>query len=168
MDGTRRTGSTLTGRPMREVPDARPRLADIAASLPGRDAPQSRDHETDVAASLETINKVSETYGILLDKLSAYELKVRDLTRRLAEEERVTGDALRAAARAEESARDAQARAARAETEAARSSNSVHELERQLATLRAQTAKLMDAVDQLFPDLDLDAPESSRGLRVVR
>lgn len=160
MDGTRRTGSTLTGRPA----GVRPRLADIATE------PQqiSRDHETDVATSLETINKVTETYGILLDKLSAYELKVRDLAHKLAEEERVTGDALRAAARAEETARDAQARAARAEAEAARSSNNVHELERQLATLRSQTAKLMDAVDQLFPDSDEGAAEQTRGLRVVR
>ena len=171
MDGPRRTGSTLTGRPMRETPGARTRLADIAAGLPERDAAHDldrRDHESDVAASLETINKVTETYGVLLDKLSAYELRVRDLTRRLADEERVTGDALRAATRAEETAREALARTARAEAEAARSADTVRELERQLGALRGQTAKLMDAVDQLFPDLDEDVAEPNRGLRVVR
>ncbi len=170
MDGTRRTGSTLTGRPMRE-PAGRTRRDDAGDGGSQRGAAQDLgrgDHDTDVATSIETINKVTETYGILLDKLSAYELKVRDLTQKLAEEERVTGDALRAAARAEEVARDAQAKAARAEAEAARSSSNVHELERQLATLRAQTAKLMDAVDQLFPDADDGGADLPRGLRVVR
>lgn len=170
MDGQRRTGSTLTGRPVTEKLNARTRpLADVVAKLPDgatRNAGEGLD--SDVAASLETINKVTETYGVLLDKLSSYESKVRDLTRKLADEERTTGDALRAAARAEEAARDAQAKAARAEDEAARSAETVRGLERQLAALRAQTAKLMDAVDQLFPDLDDDARESSRGLRVVR
>ena len=167
MNGTRRTGSSLTGRPLRDklVGETR-QLADVVDSLSASDAPHDLEH--DVSASLETINKVTETYGVLLDKLSAYELKVRDLKRKLSDEERVTGDALRAAARHEETARDAQARASRAEAEADRSAENVRELERQLVALRGQTAKLMDAVDQLFPDLDEGAAERPRGLRVVR
>ena len=173
MDGTRRTGSSLTGRPLREKLIGRTRqLADIAENLPEPgDAPPGVEGHTldnDVSASLETIDKVTETYGVLLDKLSAYELKVRDLTHKLAGAERTTGDALRAAARAEETGREAQSRAARAEAEAERSAETVRTLERQLAALRAQTAKLMDAVDQLFPDLDEGSPEPSRSLRVVR
>ena len=166
MDGTRRTGSTLTGRPLRDAVAGRTRLSDIVDSLPAL-GKVSHDLEHDVSTSLETINKVTETYGVLLDKLSVYELKVRDLTRKLSEEERTTGDALRAAARAEEMIREAHARAARAEAEADRSAETVRELERQLDALRGQTAKLMNAVDQLFPDLDGGA-EPVRGLRVVR
>ena len=173
MNGTRRTGSTLTGRPLRDKLLGQTRqLADIVDSLSKTGAPphglEDQSLEHDVSASLETINKVTETYGVLLDRLSAYELKVRDLTRKLSDETRVTGDALRAAARAEETAREAQAQAARAEAEADRSAESVRELERQLVALRGQTAKLMDAVDQLFPDLDEEAAERPRGLCVVR
>ena len=175
---TGRTASALTGRPLREKVIGQTRqLASIVESL----APATRteadgdamaqleptDLERDVSTLLDTIHKVTETYGLLLDKLSAYELKVRDLTRKLSEEERITGDALRAAAHAEQTAREAQAKAARAEAEAERSTGSARELERQLGTLRAQTAKLMKAVDQLFPELD-EAPEPARGLRVVR
>ena len=43
------------------------------------------------------------------------------------------------------------------------------ELERELAALRAQTSKLMSAVDQLFPDLeDQGQAAADKGLRVVR
>ena len=172
MNGTRRTGSSLTGRPLRDKLLGETRqLADVVDRLSASDEPHDLEHQSlehDVSASLETINKVTETYGVLLDKLSAYELRVRDLTRKLSEEERVTGDALRAAARHEETARDAQTRASRAEAEAERSAENVRELERQLVALRGQTAKLMDAVDQLFPDLDEGAAERPRGLRVVR
>ena len=179
----RRTESALTGRPLRErVLGQTRQLAGIVESLApsreeqgqgdldrqhlGRDN-EVHDLEPDVSSSLETIHQVTETYTRLLDKLSAYELKVRDLTRKLSEETRTTGDALRAAAAAERIAREAQASAARAEEEASHSAGTVRELEHQLAALRSQTAKLMDAVDQLFPDLDEPASET-RGLRVVR
>ena len=183
-----RTESALTGRPLVDraagrvrvggpvagqvaspgVLQAQPARQPAAAAhdvSPGAAVP---DFELDVSASLETIHRVTETYAVLLDKLSSYELKVRDLTSSLGDANRGRDEALRSLARAERLLTEERDRAAEAEEHADHSAQTVQELERQLATLREQTAKLMDAVDQLFPDLEDGAADAQSGLRIVR
>ena len=159
-----RTESALTRRPLKDrvIGQAR-QLAGIVEKLPG-DGDQL---EPDVSSSLETIQRVTETYAILLDKLSSYELKVRELTQALGAATRAKDEALQAAGRAEREVGAERERAAAAEAQAERSDETVRELERQLASLQAQTTKLMAAVEQLFPDVE-NADEAQRRLRVIR
>lgn len=163
-----RTQSALTGRPLKErvIGQAR-EVAGLVDRLPDEsDAPAL---EGDVSSSLETIHRVTQTYAVLLDKLSAYEGRVRELSHSLGEATLAKEEAQNALADVQREARAERQRAAAAREEADAAGAHVAELERELAALRAQTSKLMSAVDQLFPDLDApDAEHGPKGLRVVR
>ena len=183
-----RTESALTRRPLkdREIGQRR-QFSDIVGSqarvdgdMSQRSVPQSDiaqrassqadlpDFEFDVSSSLETIHRVTQTYAVLLDKLSTYEQKVRELSQSSEAAARSRDEALRGLAKNERLLKEERARAAQAEEQADHSAAMVGELERQLAALRSQTSKLMNAVEQLFPDFEEAANGEQQGLRVVR
>ena len=164
---TARTQSALTGRPLKErvIGQAR-EVAGMVDRLPADDDPAL---EGDISSSLETIHRVTQTYAVLLDKLSSYEQRVRELSQSLGEATLAREEAQKALSDAQREARAERLRAAAARKEAEQATATAAELERELASLRAQTAKLMSAVDQLFPDLDARGEEvGPKGLRVVR
>ncbi len=178
MASTSQTDSLLMRRIMREGAATRPTASRTLSAnsdhYAGREI-QSRDQflpdhglEEDVALSIRSIERVVENFGVLKENFHFYKDLVADLKAKLDEETSQREEINREVIALERAIKSERERATRAEHVAKTSEGTIRDLESQLASLQAQTSRLVKAISLLVSaEVEVRDEENNGSLRLV-
>ena len=124
--------------------------------------------EEDVADSIRAIERVVENFGALKENYHFYKDMVVDLKGKLEDEKAQREELHREVTGMDRALKAERERAMRAESSAKASDAAVRDLEHQLATLQAQTERLVKAISLLVSaEVDMRGDDLDGSLRLV-